>query len=33
VFLAVTTKQTYRVEGVKTAEEIEKVIRVMKGQR
>lgn len=33
LFLAVTTKQTYRLEGLQTAAEIERVVRVMKGQR
>jgi hypothetical protein len=33
LFLAVTTKQTYRLEGIKTAEEVGQVIKAMKGQR
>jgi hypothetical protein len=33
VFLAVSTKQTYRIEGVPSLEEIERTVRVMKGGR
>lgn len=33
LFLAVSTKQTYRLEGARTADEVGKVIRLMKGQR
>jgi hypothetical protein len=31
VFLAVTSKQTYHLEGQRNAEEVEKVLNVMKG--
>jgi len=31
VFLALTSKQTYHVEGAQGAEEIERVLNVMKG--
>jgi hypothetical protein len=33
VFLAVTTKETYRLEGLKTPAEVEQVVRLMQGQR
>ena len=33
VFLAVTSKQTYRLEGLQKAEEIERVVKLMQGQR
>lgn len=33
VFVAPTTKERYRLDGLRTAEEIEKVIRLMKGGR
>jgi hypothetical protein len=31
VFVALTSKQTYRLEGKRTADEVEKVVRLMKG--
>lgn len=33
VFLAVTTKETYRMEGIPSIDEIEKTVRAMRGER
>jgi hypothetical protein len=32
VFVAATTKRTYRIEGVPSVQEIERVLRVMRGE-
>jgi predicted DsbA family dithiol-disulfide isomerase len=33
VFVATTSKQTYRIEGTPSVEQIEQVVRLMKGSR